>query len=140
MSDIEIKVDASDLKKMQAGISEMQDRATMAAAVGSRKLAEQLQKKVKQHASGRPGPNVISGAYRGSISISSSEGGGSSATTYVSTSAAQAHRLEFGFVGTDSLGRHYSQPALPHWRPAMTEMQPAAEAVLREMWQMIRGG
>lgn len=28
-------------------------------------------------------------------------------------------RLEFGFVGVDSLGRQYNQPALPYMRPAL---------------------
>lgn len=36
----------------------------------------------------------------------------------VSTNAVQAARLEYGFVGADSLGRSFSQPPYPHWRPA----------------------
>lgn len=37
------------------------------------------------------------------------------ATTTVWTDAPQAARLEFGFVGADSLGRHYSQGPRSHW-------------------------
>jgi HK97 gp10 family phage protein len=31
---------------------------------------------------------------------------------------AYARRIEFGFIGTDSLGRHYHQAAQPYMRPA----------------------
>lgn len=34
-------------------------------------------------------------------------------------------RLEFGFVGKDSLGRVYNQPAYPYLRPAFDEKQDA---------------
>lgn len=33
--------------------------------------------------------------------------------------APQAHRLDAGFNATDSLGRHYHQPAQPHIGPAV---------------------
>ena len=42
---------------------------------------------------------------------------GMSAT--VGTNKPQARRLEYGFVGTDSLGRHYNQGPRPHVRPAV---------------------
>jgi hypothetical protein len=31
----------------------------------------------------------------------------------------QGARLEFGFTGVDSLGRHYTQPPFPHVQPAL---------------------
>jgi hypothetical protein len=41
-----------------------------------------------------------------------------------------ARRIEYGFVGTDSLGRHYHQPAQPYMRPAFDAKQAeAAEAI-----------
>ncbi|MGV9878670.1 hypothetical protein [Streptomyces sp. NPDC003006] len=33
-------------------------------------------------------------------------------------------RLEFGFVGVDSLGRHYNQRPFPHLRPAVGTVGP----------------
>jgi hypothetical protein len=33
-----------------------------------------------------------------------------------------ARRLEFGFVGYDATGRHYSQAPKAHWRPAVQTM------------------
>jgi hypothetical protein len=36
----------------------------------------------------------------------------------------QTRRLEHGFIGVDSLGRHYYQPAFPHFGPASVEVRP----------------
>ncbi len=43
----------------------------------------------------------------------------------VATNAPQSNRLEYGFVGVDSLGRHYMQYPMPH-------IVPAREAALKE--------
>jgi len=43
---------------------------------------------------------------------------------------AYARRLEFGFIGTDSLGRHYHQPAFPYMRPARDNKQDAAREAI----------
>lgn len=37
----------------------------------------------------------------------------------VGTNVPYAPRIEYGFVGVDSLGRRYSQPAQPYLRPAL---------------------
>lgn len=42
----------------------------------------------------------------------------------VESTDAYARRLEYGFVGEDSLGRHYSQSPQPHFRPAAEEITP----------------
>jgi hypothetical protein len=85
-------------------------------------MAMDMRDRVLQHASGRPGPNVVTGEYRDSIQISDTKADKTSATNVVSTGAPQALRLENGFVGVDRAGRHYNQPAFPHWRPALAEM------------------
>lgn len=41
------------------------------------------------------------------------------------TDAQQAKGLEYGFVGVDSLGRHYRQPPFPHVAPAWRQTQAA---------------
>jgi HK97 gp10 family phage protein len=49
---------------------------------------------------------------------------------------AYARRIEFGFVGQDSLGRHYHQAAQPYMRPAYeTQKQPAIDAVRDSLYQ-----
>ena len=42
-------------------------------------------------------------------------------TVIVGNDQPQGPRLEFGFVGADSLGRIYNQAARPHIRPALDE-------------------
>lgn len=81
-----------------------------------------LETKVKGKASGRPGPNVITGQYRRSITTEYS-GSGETAEAKVGTNAVQARRLEFGFVGRDALGRDYNQPPFPHFTPAAAEIE-----------------
>jgi hypothetical protein len=75
---------------------------------------EKLLAKVIQHASGRPGPNIVTGQYVAAFLIEDGK---------IVNLSPQTHRLEYGFVGEDSLGRHYYQPPFPHFRPALEEMR-----------------
>jgi hypothetical protein len=51
-----------------------------------------------------------------------------------------ARRLEYGFVGVDSLGRHYHQPAYPYMRPAWDTQQDAAmEAIANALSEALGG-
>lgn len=43
-----------------------------------------------------------------------------------------ARRVEYGFVGQDSLGRHYHQAAQPYMRPAFDMRQQEAREVIKE--------
>lgn len=84
--------------------------------------------KVKANASGRPGPRRVTGDYKRSMNV---ETLGPFAAS-IGTDKIQARRLENGFVGEDSLGRHYNQPAYPHWEPMRQWIEPVLEeAVLR---------
>jgi hypothetical protein len=79
---------------------------------------------IQLNATGRPGPNVITGRYRASwrTEVRTVPGGGQAT---VGTDAVQGPRLEWGFVGTDSLGRQYNQPPYAHVQPALAVFQPA---------------
>lgn len=81
---------------------------------------DKLQEQVKQDASGRPGPNIITGQYVASIHKVAQ----STYAVTVGTDAPQALRLEYGFAGQDSLGRVYGQPPYPHWTPAVDKLMP----------------
>lgn len=83
------------------------------------------QARIRGNASGRPGPNVITGAYRNSWQAHTHRIPHGAMCT-LGTDAPQGRRLEFGFVGIDSLGRHYAQPPFPHVQPAL----PFIEAML----------
>lgn len=75
--------------------------------------------RIRANASGRPGPNVITGDYRASWRAVT-RGIPYGAQCTIGTDAPQGRRLEFGFYDmTDSLGRHYMQPPFPHVQPAL---------------------
>jgi hypothetical protein len=74
--------------------------------------------RIRGNASGRPGPNVITGAYRNSWETTTHRLPHGAMCT-IGTNAPQGRRLEFGFVGPDSLGRVYNQPPFPHVGPAV---------------------
>ncbi len=77
---------------------------------------------IRERASGRPGPNVITGQYLASWNIRPfpvADGGGAT----IGTNAPQARRLEYGFFDmTDSIGRHFYQVPRPHVDPAVDEL------------------
>jgi hypothetical protein len=75
--------------------------------------------RIRQNASGRPGPNVITGQYRASWRAET-RGIPHGAECTIGTAKPQGRRLEFGFYDmTDSIGRHYFQPPFPHVQPAL---------------------
>ena len=88
-----------------------------------RHYGQLLLTKVRSKASGRPGPNVITGDYRRSWSMRMGHAAGLT-TAWVGTNAPQGRRLEYGFHGQDALGRHYDQPPYPHAEPALNEISP----------------
>lgn len=82
--------------------------------------------KVRANASGRPGPRRVSGDYKRDMNV---EHDGPFTST-IGTGAPQGPRLEFGFVGEDSLGRHYDQPPYPHWNPMADWLTPQFASAL----------
>jgi hypothetical protein len=77
--------------------------------------------RIKANASGRPGPmvrNTEEPNYRDSWK-SVPSGIPYGAECVIGTAKPQGKRLEFGFVGPDSLGRVYNQPPFPHVQPAL---------------------
>lgn len=82
-----------------------------------------LQRRVMARASGRPGPRVITGDYRRSITRSGVYVVAGAIGVEVSTNRPQAWRLEKGFTGTDSAGRVYDQPPYEHFSPAFHETE-----------------
>lgn len=79
--------------------------------------------RIRQNASGRPGPNVITGDYRRSWQVII-RGSGQTATAEVYSDSPFWQRLEYGFHGVDSLGRHYDQGPFPHVGPAVDYIVP----------------
>ena len=78
------------------------------------------------------GPSAPTGNYRNSIQLTPTREG-ENPVAYIHTNSAQARRLEYGFRGTDSLGRRYNQPAYPHFQPAADK----AEGILAAQIQRV---
>lgn len=97
-----------------------------------RHFAQILETRIKANASGRPGPNAPTGDYVRSWNTQYGRRNGGFAAI-VGTNKPQGRRLEHGFVGTDSLGRHYNQPPFPHVAPAVAAVEdPFQAAILAE--------
>lgn len=88
------------------------------------------QARIRGNASGRPGPNVITGAYRNSWQTDTRRIPHGAICT-LGTNAPQGRRLEFGFVGMDSIGRNYNQPPFPHVQPALPFIEATLMATMR---------
>jgi hypothetical protein len=88
------------------------------------------QARIRGNASGRPGPNVITGAYRNSWQATTRRIPHGAICT-LGTDLPYGRRLEFGFTGTDSLGRHYNQPPFPHVQPALGFIESTLQAQMR---------
>jgi hypothetical protein len=94
-----------------------------------------LAERIQTAASGRPGPNIVSGNLYGSIEMTQQSSEWGEAT--VGTSVPYAQRLEYGFYGTDSLGRNYSQPPYPFFSRAV---EGSAEEFVSVLQRAINGG
>lgn len=76
--------------------------------------------------------HVDTGALRDSIRIQALETTTTRATVGIGPGAEipYARRIEFGFIGVDSLGRHYNQQPYPYMRPAFdAKKDEAAQAI-----------
>lgn len=91
-----------------------------------------LRTKISANASGRPGPRSITGTYRRRWTMRTMHLPTGPASE-VGTNADQAKRLEYGFVGVDSLGRHYDQPPYPHVGPACDVIEPEFQAAAQAL-------
>lgn len=94
---------------------------------------------IRERASGRPGPNIITGQYLASWRIEAfpvADGGGAD----IGTNAPQGRRLEYGFFDmTDSIGRHFYQVPRPHVEPAVSELSTQYEDAFKDALDRIFG-
>ncbi len=90
--------------------------------------------RIRANASGRPGPNVITGRYRSSWNAEGRRIPYGAECT-IGTRQPQGRRLEFGFYGPDSLGRVYAQPPFPHVGPVIPFIEQALKSQMRNAIQ-----
>lgn len=124
-------------------IAELEAAATRAAVVVEAVVdtaAEAMVAAVRANATGRPGPEDLTGDYLASWDVESVDGDSpEEISRSVGTDAVQGHRLEWGFIGTDSAGREYDQPPYPHMGPAGDAIEPLLDAAMdRAVEQVIR--
>lgn len=86
------------------------------------------------HVGGRK-PNTVTGTLRRSIGheaiVNDGIGG---AATVLGPRTIYGRRVELGFVGTDSLGRHYDQPPFPYFTPAVRATRTKVSQIARRRW------
>jgi hypothetical protein len=96
-----------------------------------RHVAELGRGMIRRNASGRPGPNIITGQYRASWqTVTQPLPYGALCT--IGTDAPQGRRLEWGFTGIDSIGRYYDQPPFPHVGQAVPRIEMALRDAMRD--------
>jgi hypothetical protein len=120
VTNISITSNASEVAKLLKDVSPGVERAMNRT---TQQFGSLLRTRVRARASGRPGPRVVTGDYRRSIALQMTRERGAY-TAVVGTNSVQGRRLEYGFVGADSLGRMYNQQPLPHFQPALDETAP----------------
>ncbi|MGW7237045.1 HK97 gp10 family phage protein [Streptomyces sp. NPDC054804] len=116
--------------ELAAALSRMGSAVRARTRAITRHHAMLLRVRIQKNASGRPGPNVITGQYRASWDVRVTVTGGQ-VSAVVFTEAPQSRRLEYGFVGVDRLGRQYRQPPYPHIEPAFRQTEPGFLEALR---------
>jgi hypothetical protein len=97
----------------------------------ARKFSVELLNKIKENASGPPGPDIMTGMYIESIYVDVFTSG-TTISLFAGSNADQANRLEYGFVGIDASGRKYNDPPRPHFRPAADSMAERWEEVMAD--------
>lgn len=119
-----LSIDAAriDFKMHSGALAEMIHSQHGAAARDLARRAIRIEQAAKQNATGRPGPNVVTGRLRSSITWRL---GVDALGVYadIGSAVVYARRIELGFTGTDSLGRFYNQPPYPYLRPALNAGQ-----------------
>lgn len=94
-----------------------------------------IEAKAKRRASGRPGPNVITGSHRRSFTVGNvvREGFGVWRSDTGPTMI-YSRRLELGFQQVDSSGRVFNTPAYPSLGPGLQDARTELQALARDVY------
>lgn len=99
-------------------------RMMVATNTGLTEAGHVVEARTKMNASGRPGPNVVSGTLRRSIHVEGpSNYGTDGRKVEIGPSVIYGRRVELGFTGADSLGRNYATPGFPYLAPALETLR-----------------
>lgn len=118
-----------------AALQRAVERQSIEARAAVTELASELEKLAKQGASGRPGPNVITGTLRRGIRHEPiTPWGAMGWQTKVGPTVIYSRRIELGFHGADSRGRVYDQPGYPYFVPAFRKVIYTAGSIFYKHW------
>jgi hypothetical protein len=129
----------SDARRLAAEISRAAGPLDDELAQVTARHGQLLRTRVRARASGRPGPRRRTGDYRRSITAQAGRLPNGTHFAIVGTNAPQGRRLEYGFIGVDALGRHYSSPPLPHFGPSLDDTAPEYEAAMTRVVDHLLG-
>lgn len=125
----EFRVSGAD--RLIADLTAGAEKVTPLLQVAVDGVAVELRTATQRNAHGRPGPHAVTSDYisswrSGPFDESDRDRGPGEeiAAASVYSDQAQAHRLEFGWTGTDSLGRHVEAPPYAHLGPAIDAVKP----------------
>lgn len=138
---IEVDVESPDLHLLVARFKSFRNKSQSGMRSVARMGAEELRKEIVNQASGRPGPEIVTGLYTMGFEVQEDTlfFANQWVVSVVNENGVQWRRLEYGFTGIDALGRHYDQPPFAHIRPAIEiaspKIQRRAEEELVEWWE-----
>jgi hypothetical protein len=119
VSGLGFRFEAGGFLELAAAVLARQAMTSAAVQTALEEGIVKLQDIAQTNSSGRPGPNIVTGSYHDSWFTAVGQG-----EAVLSNFQPQALRLEFGFVGTDSLDRFYNQPPYAHLGPAVQTFGP----------------
>lgn len=123
------------LQEFTHAITATTARMEAASRSGVVKAAAKLERQAKRNASGRPGPEVVTGTLRRGIRtwpVTRWAIGGWQ--TQVAPTVIYSRRVELGFHSSDRLGRHYDQPGYPFFSPAFDAVREELPRIYAEEW------
>lgn len=123
---MKVTINQKQIQRLEKKMSHAPEMADEIVRQSLGEAQEVLMSEVRNNASGRPGPQVVTGSYVNSFTSKIEDN-----TLTLNNSSPQTRRLEYGFYGTDSLGRVYNQPPFPHIRPAIRSAAVALKQALR---------
>jgi len=122
----------SGVEEFAAALGRVGERTSIEARAALAEVASELEKVAKRNASGRPGPNVVTGTLRRSITHDPITPWGIGGwQTKVGPTVIYGRRIELGFKGADSLGRVFDAPGYPYFGPAFRQVVPRIPEIMR---------
>src|SRR5258708_5251694 len=134
-------IEWTGIPEFAAALTRTVERASVEARAAVAEVAGLLEKTAKQEASGRPGPNVVTGTLRRSIVHDPiTPWGVGGWQTKVGPTVIYGRRIELGFHGADSLGRAYNHHGYSYFGPAYARVTPMIPAIYAKHWARALSG